>query len=577
MRSGRQRRAWRAVVAGVSWLAMAAPADGQAATRRWMRIVQGEVEVVGSADNESLRTVASQMAGVRDALTALVPATTRSKVPVTVLLDCEGRQPSTIVERPWRVYVIGRCGPGSGDEGEAAERYARIVLRRALHPLPFWLEVGVARFVMAAKRVPAGDFQFGAFQAADLRGYQYPPAPAREVFSARQSSEIWQNRLRRAAFFRQSLVYVHRVVQAGDLRACAGTSDPRAEPTARLRQCLRGDIDSFHEAVMASWPEGLARVIVRGGVEPPTPDERSLSDVEWKARVIDALLAAGEVSLAKRRVGEWALTVRSGPGLPGLLARIADGSGDGGLARQLFDDGVAAHVDPLDAYHYAAVLLAPALRAQTIDRLPARDAARADALLDITVRQQPFADASALQGIAKLATGDHGRAIASLTAAVETSWDDAAALWLARAYAAGRLTASARRLAESLRASSERVEVQRGAERLLRELPADQGDAVGVPMLPPLAAGEQRTRGRLLSIDCDHDWVSLVVETPHGTERFVTARLSLLQLISFGPSPAPVTCGPRRDAEPVVVNWRSVSTQPARARGVASAVAFVER
>ena len=169
MRSGRQRRAWRAVVAGVSWLAMAAPADGQAATRRWMRIVQGEVEVVGSADNESLRTVASQMAGVRDALTALVPATTRSKVPVTVLLDCEGRQPSTIVERPWRVYVIGRCGPGSGDEGEAAERYARIVLRRALHPLPFWLEVGVA-------------------------------APAREVFSARQSSEIWQNRLRRAAF-----------------------------------------------------------------------------------------------------------------------------------------------------------------------------------------------------------------------------------------------------------------------------------------------------------------------------------------------------------------------------------------
>ena len=283
------------------------------------------------------------------------------------------------------------------------------------------------------------------------------------------------------------------------------------------------------------------------------------------------------MSLAKRRVGEWALTVRSGPGLPGLLARIADGSGDGGLARQLFDDGVAAHVDPLDAYHYAAVLLAPALRAQTIDRLPARDAARADALLDITVRQQPFADASALQGIAKLATGDHGRAIASLTAAVETSWDDAAALWLARAYAAGRLTASARRLADTLRASSERVEVQRGAERLLRELPADQGDAVGVPMLPPLAAGEQRTRGRLLSIDCDHDWVSLVVETPHGTERFVTARLSLLQLISFGPSPAPVTCGPRRDAEPVVVNWRSVSTQPARARGVASAVAFVER
>lgn len=70
------------------------------------------------------RTWRAVVAGVRDALTALVPATTRSKVPVTVLLDCEG------------------------------------------------------------------GFQFGAFQAADLRGYQYPPAPAREVFAARQSRDL---------------------------------------------------------------------------------------------------------------------------------------------------------------------------------------------------------------------------------------------------------------------------------------------------------------------------------------------------------------------------------------------------
>ena len=527
-----------------------------------MSVVRGDVEVIGNADSETLHGVASQMAAVRDALTVLVPATTRIGVPVTVLLDCDLAHPPAIVERPWRVYVVGRCAPVRDDEGGAAERYARVVLRRAVHPLPLWLEVGVARFAMAAERVPTGGVQFATFQATDLRGYQYPPVPAREVFSARQTSEVWQNRLRRAAFLRQSLVYVHRVVQAGDLGACTGPSDPRDDPAARLRACLRGDIDPFHEGVMASWPEGLTRLIVDGEVEPSTLEERSLSDVEWKARVIDALLATAAVSVAKRRVVEWGLTADSAPALPGLLARLAEATGEPAQARQLFERAVAAHADPLDAYHYAAALLAAAVRAQTVERLPTPDAARAEALLAVTVRQQPFADAFALQGIAKLATGDHSRAIESLTTAVEASWDETTALWLARAYAAGRLTASARRLAESLRVSSERGEVQRAAERLLRDLPADQGDVAGVPVLPPLAAGEQRARGRLLSIDCGDEWVSLVVETPHGTERFVTARLSLLHFVSFVPSPAPATCGPRREPDPVVVNWRTWPTQP---------------
>ena len=556
---------------------MAAPADGQETGRRWVRLVQGDVEVLGSASNESLRTVASEVAGVRDALTALVPATARINVPVTVLLDCDGTQPSALVERPWRVYVVGRCAPVWDDGGEAVERYARIVLRRAVHPLPLWLQVGVARFAMAGARVPTGGFQFATFQAADLRGYLDPRAPAREVFSARETSEIWQNRQRRSAFLRQSLVYVHRIVDAGDLGACFGHPDTRDPPTARLRSCLGGDIDTFHEVVMERWPQGLTRVLVPGGVEPSTPDERVVEDVVWKARVIDVLLATGALPVAERRVAGWGLTARSDAAVSGLLARMAWASGDVVRARQLFDDAVAAHADPLDAYHYAAALLAPAIRAQTIEGVPAPDVLRAQELLGATVHHQPFADALALHGIAMLAIGDHSRAIASLTVAVETSWDESTALWLARAYAAGRLSASARRLAESLRASSEHEEVRRHAERLLRDVPADQGDAAGVPVLPPLAAGEQRARGRLLSIECGDEWVTLVVETPRGIERFVNARLSLLRFVAFGTAAAPPTCGARRDAEPVVVNWRTAPTQPPSATGVASAVSFLPR
>jgi hypothetical protein len=73
----------------------------------------GDVEVLRSADNMSVRTVASQMAVVRDALSALVPATVRISVPVTVLLEFEGTHRRVIVDTPRRVYVVGRCGPVS--------------------------------------------------------------------------------------------------------------------------------------------------------------------------------------------------------------------------------------------------------------------------------------------------------------------------------------------------------------------------------------------------------------------------------------------------------------------------------
>lgn len=579
MRTGHTCRLWPAGAVGILWLAVTvATAHGQRAQGPWMSVVRGDVEVVGNAEAVRLRSLASRIAVGREALTALVPATTRIAVPVTFIVNCDGAEESRIIsERLWRIYVVGGCGPVRGDEGDAVERYAQMVLRRAVQPLPLWLEVGVARFAMAAERSPGGGFQFARFNAADVRGYQYSPVPALEMFSARRTSEVWQNRMRRAAFIRQSLVYVHRVMQTGDIRACTGNADDSHDPEARLRQCLQSDIDRFHEPAMASWPEGLTRVMVHAGVEPSTPVEHVLSEVEWKGRVIDALLAAESISGARRLLAEWGLTAQSGPAVPGLLARVAEASGERAKARQLFEHAVAAHASPFDAYHYAAALLEPAVRAGTVERLAAPDATRAEALLDAVVREHPFAAAYALRGIAKLATGDHSRAIDSLSAAVDTSWDETYALWLARAFAAGHQTASARQLAESLRASSERVDVRRSAERLLRDLPAGEGDAAGLPVLPPLLEGEQRTRGRLLSIDCGADWVRLVVETPHGTERFVTARLSLTRFISFGPEPSPATCGPRRDTEPVVVNWRVVRDQPPDATGLASAVAFVER
>lgn len=578
MPSGRQRRAWAAGIAGMLGLVVIqASAQNQSAERSWVRVVRGDVEVVGNADAARLRAVADQVGDVREALGALVPATSAVAVPLTYLVDCQWPGKSDIYERPWRIYVVSSCKPFKTDDVEVAEWYGQVVLRRAVRGLPLWLEIGIARLAMAAERLPDGTFQVAKFDVSDVRGYLYPRVPPREVFSARPSSETWQNRVRRAALVRQSLVYVHRIIDTGDIGGCTGHTDDSDDPTERLRLCLQGDIDRFHESAMAQWPEGLTRLVVRGGITPAASEVRVLSEIEWKARAVDASLVAGAVSHARRRLTEWGLTARSGPAFPGLLARLAAASGETARARQLFEDAVAANADPLDAYHYAAMLLEPALRAGSVERLDARDAMRAERLLDDVVGARQFADAYALRGIAKLAAGDHGGAMESLSTAVDMWPNERYALWLTRAFVAGRQTASARRLADSLRASTEDADTRSTAERLLRDLPAGQGDATDIPVLPPLGTGEQRTRGRLLSIDCGDDWVSLMVQTQHGTERFVTARLSLLRFVAFSPNPAPAICGPRRDTEPVVVNWRPFPNQPSDATGVASAVAFVSR
>ena len=105
--------AWPACVVVLLWFATTATVYGQTAQRPWMRIVRGDVEVVGNADPVYLRNLASHMAGVREALTAVVPATKRIAVPVTVIVDCDGSEQSGVSERPWRVYITGRCGrPG---------------------------------------------------------------------------------------------------------------------------------------------------------------------------------------------------------------------------------------------------------------------------------------------------------------------------------------------------------------------------------------------------------------------------------------------------------------------------------
>lgn len=108
-----RRGRWRATVAVLLWALIAASADGQEALSRWIRVAEGDLEVLGSADNASVPRVATQMAVARDALRALLSATARIFVPVTVLLKCEATHRSVIVDARRRVYVVGRCGPVS--------------------------------------------------------------------------------------------------------------------------------------------------------------------------------------------------------------------------------------------------------------------------------------------------------------------------------------------------------------------------------------------------------------------------------------------------------------------------------
>jgi tetratricopeptide (TPR) repeat protein len=75
--------------------------------------------------------------------------------------------------------------------------------------------------------------------------------------------------------------------------------------------------------------------------------------------------------------------------------------------------------------------------------------------------------------------------------------------------------------------------------------------------LRPLEAGEQRIQGTFLKLDCDNKGVAYFsIQAGERTYRIRSTVLDRVQLTAYTPSPANISCGPRKQPENVVITFR---------------------
>jgi len=118
-------------------------------------------------------------------------------------------------------------------------------------------------------------------------------------------------------------------------------------------------------------------------------------------------------------------------------------------------------------------------------------------------------------------------------------------------------------------ANEEKEEAPRSENDYLRE------------SLRPLAAGEQRVQGTFLKLDCDSKGVAYFsIQAADRMYRIRSTGLHQVQLTAYTPSPANISCGPRKSPENVVLTYRPVSDQKdakAKIDGDAIAVELVPK
>ena len=104
---------------------------------------------------------------------------------------------------------------------------------------------------------------------------------------------------------------------------------------------------------------------------------------------------------------------------------------------------------------------------------------------------------------------------------------------------------------------------------------ADSQPAFQQVFLPQLE-GEDQVRGRLLSIDCGAQGITMMVKAGERTLKLQNDELRHIRFVSYSPDMrGRIGCGPRNPATPVIVSYRAAKDRRSKTDGEVTAVAFV--
>jgi len=510
-------------------------------------------------------------------LAVMAPGTADVKYPLAIFVDCAGLVTTrgAFYEQKWGMYVVKTCDGGLEPRAEV-EQYVGLLLRQQARGLPLWLEVGSARLAARAERSKdESSVLIGQADASDIASHRKIPLPVRSVLGATRAGELWNDARLRSNFAQQAWLYTRQLAANGMLEKCLQWPAETTTPEVELRRCLGMDIDVFHTVVLERWAEGFKTIRLSGGYALGPTTETRLGDRDFKAVAVDMLLGANATVAAQKYAREWAIH-DSGIGAEAIAARVLLLSGDTAGAERAFKTALEATYDNVVAYHFAAALLQPIFRKDSIDAISTQGAATAEGLLIRVIDEYPLADAMALLGVARLKAGDSGGAVQSLSDAVAAWPRHEYVLWLARALAASGRFAAARRTAGPLQEIGDTRALRKQARDFIVQLPDQEGELGPLPILPVLRAGERRMRGRLMGVECTSEWTSLRIQQASGTvAKLATAKLSLTKLTFFGLAPAPLRCGPRENPESIVAVWKWDERTPGGSEGIVLSVAFM--
>jgi tetratricopeptide (TPR) repeat protein len=597
----------------------------------WTSLRTEHFLLVGDASPREIRDVALRFEQFRAAVTSTFPplADDRPGPPVVVIVFRDQRAYEPYQPRfngkAVKVggyflgardvnYITLTASAGRDDFQTVYHEYTHLLLQRlAANPSP-WFNEGLADY-FSTFEVAGSSAKFGLPIEGHLDLLSRGRMPLSELFAVTTDSKTYNEGNRRSVFYAQSWLFVHyALVERRDrwtqLVAFEKLLENGTPPETAFQRAfgvaptvLDGELSQYSkQSLMRYYPVQLdQRVATR-----VQSQAVRISEAEAQARLGDLLVHAGRTEEATALLEA---SLKASPDLP--LAHAAFGLL---LLRQKQSDEAMAHLERAAAAHVADEFVQFYYGAALIDRAEFRSddagVGKAIAALEQAVQLRPgFADAERLLGFAYLVSREPAKARDALRRALQQEpGDQNGTLMLADAllqlgqFADGRsllgplvgraTDTTIKERARELLARSATLErqqqpradaaAQRPADSPAAATPAEQTATPPVarsqtyqPVLRDINAGETRTYGLFIEIECTRGQVVLHVREAGKTLLLRAVRFDAIDFISYRSStPGTISCGPRPTSENIYVTWRADETTLASgtSQGIAVAV-----
>jgi len=598
----------RTVVVALCVLASAA---GRAEAADWTSLRTPHFLLIGDANAGEIRDVALRFEQFREVVTSVFPQfkDTAASPPVVIFVfkNQKSFEPFVPLFDGKRVrlggyYLGGRdinyialAADSRGPDFQAVyHEFAHLLMDRIDPDLPPWFDEGYAEYFSTFELVGRDKANFGKLIAGHVALLRARQMPLAELFAVAHDSTTYNEGNRRSLFYAESWALIHYAMIGNRERfaplmrfaslARGGDAVPTAFakafgiPTTTLDDELRQYVQGANVFLYstAAIDQRVSNQVLG--------DVSRLAEPEAQAWLGDLLSHAGRTDEATTRL-EAALTMA-----PDLA--LAHASLAALLIRQDKRDLAMPHLQRAAAlnspnefvhFYYGAALVEQAAAKPSADNT---DLQNGIAALARAVELRPgFTEAQNTLGYAYLLRGETEKARDVLVRALaEDPSDDRGALLLARVQLRRGQVDDVRRLlgpvvaratepsvtdqARELLAQSAVVQRQQQLRREagLTSTPAGAAttpDSVQTalrvykPDFRERQAGETRTYGVFVGVECMPGQVVLQMRVPGSTLRVRAARFADVVFTSYRQVPVPpVVCGPRTPPDEVYVTWK---------------------